>query len=73
MLAGGDDAPRIGRLVFPGRTGIPMKRLTSTMLLARFPPGALIARSTAAGTGKDVQKVGEKGEQEAVGRMDDHS
>ena len=49
-----------------------MKRLISTMLLARFPPGTLTARSTVAGAGKDVQKVGAKGEQEAVGRMDGH-
>ena len=72
MLACGHDAPRIGRLAFPGRTGIPMKCLISTMFLVRFPPGTLTARSTVAGAGKDVQKVGAKGEQEAVGRMDGH-
>ena len=49
-----------------------MKCLISTMFLVRFPPGTLTARSTVAGAGKDVQKVGAKGEQEAVGRMDGH-
>ena len=48
-----------------------MKRLITVGLVAMFCLG-LGACNTMAGAGKDVQKAGEKGEQEAVGRMDGH-
>ena len=42
-----------------------MKRLMAAMLLAMFSMATLSACNTIAGAGKDVQKVGEKVEQQA--------
>lgn len=42
-----------------------MKRLIALMLLAMFSVGTMTACNTMAGAGKDVQKVGEKVEDQA--------
>lgn len=47
-----------------------MKRLITLMLLSMFTMGTMTACNTMAGVGEDVQKAGEKVENEAEGHID---